>query len=70
MKRKVKKLIYEFIKRDGITVSIAAMVILCVCIDIALSEKQGITIIDWTIFTTIISALILNSISGVLKIII
>ncbi len=67
MKRKVKKLIYEFIKRDGITVSIAAMVILCVCIDIALSEKQGITIIDWTIFTTIISALILNSISGVLK---
>lgn len=68
MKRKLKKLLYEFIKNDGITVLIAAIVITCVCINMVLRGKLGITIIDWTIFTTIIVALILNSISSTLKI--
>lgn len=67
MKKKIKKLIYKFIQCDGITAIIAAIVILCVFIKTCLSEGQQIEIIDWTIFTTIIVALLLNGLSGILK---
>lgn len=67
MKEKIKKIIYEFIRYDGITASIAAMVILVVFFKKSLVDNQQITIIDWTMFTSIVFALVLNSFSKILK---
>lgn len=63
MKEKIRKIVYKFIKYEGITATIAAIVLSAVLIKKNLMDKQQITIIDWTMFTSIVVALLLNSIS-------
>lgn len=67
MKKKIKKVVCKFIKCDGINATIAAIVVLIVFIKSNLVDKQPIVIIDWTIFSTIIAALLLNGLSEILK---
>lgn len=67
MKKRAKKIIYNFIKCEGITAIIAAIVILIVFFKKSLVEKQGITIIDWTMFTSIVVALLLTSLSKIVQ---
>ena len=67
MKKKMKKAVYKFIKCEGITATIAAMVILIVFIKAALIERQDVAIIDWAMFTSIVVALLLNSFSKMFR---
>lgn len=68
MKKIAKKFIYSFIKCEGITAIIAAIVVFVVFSWKSLVEHQQISIIDWTMFSSIVIALILNSISKIFQI--
>lgn len=67
MKKRAKKIIYNFIKCEGITATIAAIVILIVFLKQSLVAKQEIAIIDWTMFTSIVIALLLRGLSKIVQ---
>lgn len=60
--KKIRKVAYQFIKYDGIPTVIAVAVIL-VLILLQRSKKEPIEIVDWTIFSSIVVASILNNFS-------
>lgn len=62
---KLKKKFYNFVKYEGMTAAIAAMVIVGVFVCQNAVGEQDITVIDWTMFTSIVIALLLNSFSKI-----
>lgn len=62
MKKGAKKFIYNFIKCEGITATIAGIVILIIFL-----RRSSVTIIDWTMFTTIVVALLLSGLSKIIQ---
>lgn len=67
MKRQLKRFLYYFIKCEGITATIAAIIILLVYIKCVLSNNQQVQFVDWTIFSSIIFALILTGFSKIIQ---
>ena len=63
MKRKLKIFIYKYINYEVINAVIAAITILTVCIKSNMNKNQQIQIIDWTIFSSIVFALLMTAIS-------
>lgn len=63
MKKTMKKRLYNFISSGGMTVVIAVTVILCALVA-ACVKGESAHFMDWTIFTSIIVAMLLEIVSG------
>lgn len=66
MKRKLKKVVYNFIRNDGLRAILALIALLLVLISLTKTDER-INLIDWTIFSSIIIAMTLTSISKTLR---
>lgn len=67
MKRNFKKFAYNFIKFGGVTAFISTIVILGIFVKNSIHENEHISILDWTIFSSIVAALFLNSLSSLIQ---
>lgn len=67
MKKKVKTGLFHFIKYDGITAVIAATIILVVIFIRLLKNEKIIEIMDWTILTSIIVAMLMKQLSDMIR---
>ncbi len=66
MKPETRKKLYRFIKNDGITVILAGIILVLLLMFLCLRKKWDVaTVIDFTIFSGIIVAMILSSLSRV-----
>lgn len=63
MKTQIKEKLYKFIKCGGITAIISAIIILCAIIGSRILFKREIEFIDWTIFMSIVVAMLMESLS-------
>ncbi len=67
MKKKISKRIYSIVKGGGINAFIAAIIILLIFIKTHLIDNNKIELIDWTILTSIVIVLIVETISNAIK---
>lgn len=67
MKKRIKKIMYNFIKNEGITAIIILIIILFVFIKNNIIDKAEVSLIDWTMLTSIVIALIINNFSKIIK---
>lgn len=65
MKQRFRKSLYRFLKSDGLTVIFSGIILFLLIVFVLLSGKRNIdSLIDVTIFSSIVVAMILNSLSG------
>lgn len=64
MKRKLKRFAYRFVKCEGVTAVIAAVIVACVFTSQKLFGGEQIEIMDWTIFSSMVAAMVVGSLAG------
>lgn len=67
MKKKISKCLYSIVKVGGINALIAAIIILLIFIKTHFIDNNKIELIDWTILTSIVIVLIVETISNAIK---
>lgn len=67
MKKKIKTGLFHFIKYDGITAAIAAIIVLVVIFIKFLKNERQIEIMDWTIFTSIVVAMLMKQLADMIR---